>query len=460
MDKVFRLSDFCHYVEVGEGMVALYNSLTAGVLFLRKDLSDLLKNSTGGVIRESVLFSIDGNRCSLLNSLIERRLIMPIGERYDIDDYLRMQNLLKENGVGILYLLATDGCNLGCSYCYIENVLPKDYQFSLMSKETAKQGIDLFARSLSRTIEEPHVILYGGEPLLNPEVVHWSIDYVLRLKDDGTLPEKTGITINTNATLISRDFIDFLADKKVQIAVSLDGKKEMHDMMRRDKEGRGTYDKVIRNCRMMAEQSIDFGFSVTITKANIHRLEDVIIWLHKTFNINSVGFNIVIDRSEALIGMSELEYATLVTEKLINCFEICREKGIYEDRIMRKVDSFIDGYPYLYDCGAPGDQLVISPDRMVGVCQAYCGTKKNFVALDELDNPADHPIWQEWRFRSPIHQRQCYDCISIGICGGGCPYNAELKTGSIWGLDNTFCVHSKGTVNYLIQKLYQETKKS
>ncbi len=459
MDKVYHLSNFCHFVEIEKGVAALYNSLNLGVIFLQKEIADIFQNAIGGVIKETdlPLLSTD-NRNTLFNSLTERRLIMSIDKMADLDDYIKIQNLLKENGIGILYLLTTDGCNLGCHYCYIENILPKNYKFSYMTEETAKEGVDLFVRSLSKTIEEPQIIFYGGEPLMNLKVVIWAINYICELKKQKILPAKTNITINTNGTLLSPEFINFLVEKGIQIAVSLDGPREIHNMMRQYKNGNGTYDKVIHNCQMITKLGGNLGFSVTITKANIHQLEDILLWLHQTFNINSIGFNIVIDRNKDVIGMTEKEYAQLVTQKLINCFEICREKGIYEDRMMRKVNSFVKGYPYIYDCGAPGDQLVISPDRMVGVCQAYCGSKKYFVPLDEIGNPINHPIWQEWKFRSPLHQKQCYSCIAIGICGGGCLYNAELTTGTIWGLDETFCIHSQGTVNYLIKKLYKQTQ--
>ena len=168
----------------------------------------------------------------------------------------------------------------------------------------------------------------------------------------------------------------------------------------------------------------------------------------------SIGFNILVDREERLMGMSEEAYAETVTKQLIRCFEICREKGIYEDRIMRKVNAFVRGYPYINDCGAPGDQMVVTPDGFVGVCQAYCASKKYFVPLEEFKHPKEHPIWNEWRFRSPLYQRQCYNCVALGLCGGGCPYNAELKQGTIWGIDETFCVHSKGTLEYLLKDLH------
>jgi len=450
----YRISDFCHFVDVGNNTTAIYNALTLGILFLNNKTADYIKLSEGGIIDAEM-----GNLPDdLIDELSKRRMIFPLGERYDLDDYKRIRGLLKGTGVAILYLLLTDGCNLGCSYCYIENGLPKDYAFSQMSEDTAERALQLFIRSISPNVVEPKIVLYGGEPLLNMKTLFYVVKKVSELKESGMLPPKTDLIINTNATLVDDAFLDFVAKYQVQISVSLDGTKEMHDLMRKQKDGRGTYDKVIANCRLMAERKFDFGFSVTITRANIHELEQILCQIHHEFDIKAIGFNIALYPTEAIMGMSEMEYAQLTTEKLISCFKICRKIGIFEDRIMRKVTAFVQGYPYIYDCGAPGDQLVITPDGMAGVCQAYIGSKENFVPMDEIKDVTKHPLWSKWRFRSPLYQKQCVSCISLGICGGGCPYNAEMKTGSIWGIDKTFCLHSTETVKFLIKDLYDQTQ--
>ena len=154
-----------------------------------------------------------------------------------------------------------------------------------------------------------------------------------------------------------------------------------------------------------------------------------------------------------MTGIDREDYAERVADKLISCFLISRERGIYEDRIMRKVKSYVEGRIYFYDCGGCGGQMVISPDGQVGVCQAYCGTKKYFVPLTDDFDPATHPFWQEWRKRSPISMPQCVDCVALGNCGGGCPFAAETKTGSIWNVDDSFCFFSQKVINFLVKDL-------
>jgi len=55
---------------------------------------------------------------------------------------------------------------------------------------------------------------------------------------------------------------------------------------------------------------------------------------------------------------------------------------------------------------------------------------------------------------------ECQGCFALGICGGGCPYQSELETGSIWGLDKRFCIHAKMTLEWLVWDLYKQTQAS
>jgi len=320
MNKIFRISDFCHFVDVDKHITALYNSLSLEVVFVKKEIATIFKQTLGNIVDLSFEIALE----DFIDTLLKMNIIFPLGERRDIKDYLKAQSLLRDDGVSVLYLLLTDGCNLGCSYCYIENALPKDYFFSMMTKEIAEKSLNLFARNISKKIEEPKVILYGGEPLMNMELVFYTIKRFEEMKLEKKLPQKTTLIINTNATLIDKQFLDFVQDKKIQIAVSLDGTKEMHDSMRKFKNGEGTYDKVAKNCKTMSERGIKYGFSITITKANIFNLEENLLWLHDEFGVDSIGFNIVIHQNKKIIGMSVEEYADLVTQKLISCFKISR----------------------------------------------------------------------------------------------------------------------------------------
>ncbi len=458
MTICYRISDFLHFVGVSSDTVAVYNSLTLGAAFLHSDLAILLQKAVGGIFDPSLLEMEKSQLESLIEGLEERRLIFPVGERRDLEDYLTTQKLLKVHGIGILYLMLTDGCNLACKYCYIERPNDRSRSPTFMGQSVADKALDKFSNVLAKDLEEPQVILYGGEPLMNKPIAEYVIQRVAAMVADGRLPKGTGVTLNTNGTLLDEAFLDVIDGTNVQISISLDGKQPVHDAMRPYVGGQGSFHRVMSACRLMRSRGIPFGFSITINGQNIGKLKETMLWLHDTFGSDSIGFNILVDRLPELMGMSEQAYAEAVTQELIECFEVARTKGIYEDRIMRKVDAFVHGYPYINDCGAPGDQIVVTPDGMVGPCQAYCTSRKYFVPLEELYDPRKHDVWNLWRYRSPLYQKQCYGCVALGICGGGCAYNAELKQGSIWGVDEAFCTHSRGTLTYLLQDLYRQAE--
>lgn len=150
-----------------------------------------------------------------------------------------------------------------------------------------------------------------------------------------------------------------------------------------------------------------------------------------------------------------MTYAEEVSGALIECFKFFRERGIHEDRVMRKVEAFEQGRIYYYDCGGCGQQLVVTPDGLIGVCQGYWGGKY-FISPDEDFNPLTHPVWDEWRRRSPLAMPECKQCIALSLCGGGCPYSADRRHGSIWALDEVFCVHAKKTVRFLLKDLLSQ----
>ena len=63
-------------------------------------------------------------------------------------------------------------------------------------------------------------------------------------------------------------------------------------------------------------------------------------------------------------------------------------------------------------------------------------------------------VWIEWNKRTPLNMPECYECPALGICGGGCPMNAEKNYGSIWHVDKRYCQHSIQTLEWLIRDLY------
>jgi uncharacterized protein len=451
-----RFSKFVHEFRNNK-TVALYHSLTQQVVYLNEEFYQELKKN----INEKKTTSEQQWHC--VKELIERGFLVSIEyEENKILERIREKHLGKPV-FGILYLLLTDMCNLRCRYCYIEGAMPAGHSFSMMSRETAIKAINLFARLISnnpldRTVRHPIIIFYGGEPLLNKEVFLAALNEIDRLKKSSELPSNLIISLVTNTTLVDEEIVNAIVEKGVSVSVSLDGPKDLHDANRRFANGKGTFQKVVENMQWLQKAGAKVSTSVTISPANIDQLEGVLKWLISEFQIRSLGFNMLLDLPE--LTQADENYARKATEKLINCYQIAREIGVYEDRIMRKIKAFVGKSLHLVDCGGCGNQIVVTPDGKIGPCHAYMGSGKFFPTyIDDKDFDYFHdPVFLEWSRRSPFNIPKCQFCSAIGLCGGGCPYNAELKFGNIWEVDPNFCLHTKIILEWLIWDLFDKTK--
>ena len=176
------------------------------------------------------------------------------------------------------------------------------------------------------------------------------------------------------------------------------------------------------------------------------------------FEFLSINLNPLLDTKKDRV---DVDYIEKMSERLLSYFRKAREHGVYEDRIMRKVRPFLSRRIHAHDCQATGHQIVCSPDGKIGVCQEGVGMKNYFFAdvAQDLDFHS-HPVVNEWNDRTPLNMPQCKDCAAIGICGGGCTYGAQLRNGSIWSVDDRFCIHSLTSLDWLIWDIYEQSSRT
>jgi len=149
-----------------------------------------------------------------------------------------------DNNIKMLVLQVTQQCNFRCEYCvYSGNYLNRTHSSKRMSISTALKGID-FLISHSKNHDEINIAFYGGEPLLEFNFIKECIDYAEK-KADG---KKVTFSMTTNGSLLTDEIVEFLYKHDVELTVSLDGPKEIHDNHRKlASNNRGSFDKVINN---------------------------------------------------------------------------------------------------------------------------------------------------------------------------------------------------------------------
>lgn len=148
-----------------------------------------------------------------------------------------------EGKMGNLILQVTQQCNLRCSYCtYSGKYVNRVHSNQTMEFETARRAIDFFMNR-NLLVEQPIVGFYGGEPLLQFELIKQIVKYVEDVYPD----RKVSHNITVNGTLLNREAIAFFAEHNFTPVISLDGPREVQDKNRCYTTGKGTYEEVIKN---------------------------------------------------------------------------------------------------------------------------------------------------------------------------------------------------------------------
>lgn len=455
------VSRFAHFV-IGDNIIAAYHALRMMPVYFSPFVLEITKKFEGGASPREVAEyagSTDEEKevLNVIEVLKDAKILINNPQEDDKAlDYFK--GMMGNPYPHLAYFLLTDRCNFHCSYCFLKNQAPVGYIESHMSEETAIKGLDFFCRLIAEDpdqfSEEKTIIFYGGEPLMNWAVFELLLTKIENYIASRKLPEKITLNLVTNGTLLTPNIANTLKKHNVQVSISIDGDEFATNSCRVYESGRPVYQDIRRGFEICKNAGMDIGASCTLSEACITDFDKTLKVLLEECGVTNLGLNLMITGGELVENYSER-----AARFILKAFQIFRTRGVYEDRIMRKVNAFIERKVLPFDCGATGgNQIVIAPNGDVGICHGYTMERKYFptnVDDHNFDIKKDHDFL-EWSMRSPLNMPECQGCIALGICGGGCPFQAEIATGSIWGLDERFCTHAKMTLEWLIWDLYAQ----
>ena len=336
---------------------------------------------------------------------------------------------VKSNEVKALCLHICHDCNLRCRYCFADEGAYHSVR-EMMSLETAKAAIDFLIReSGGRKVLE--VDFFGGEPLMNLGVIKETVAYA---KAEAAKRGKRFLfTTTTNGLLLDDDAIAFLNAEMENVVLSLDGRKEVHDAVRRTVSGKGSFDAVIEKIKKFVKIRGDKHYYVrgTFTAKNLDFSKDVLFLADEGFDSISLE-PVVTDIPDLQIREEHLprierEYETL-------CDEYIRREAEGKGFLFFHFHVDLEGGPCLAKrvsaCGAGNEYFSVVPNGDIYPCHQFAGDKKWRMG-SVFEGRLDPDIRGQFASSCLFTRKKCGDCFAKFICSGGCSANNYHYNGDI-----------------------------
>ena len=342
------------------------------------------------------------------------------------------------NVIKALCLHVAHTCNLNCSYCFASQGKYHGDR-ALMSFEVGKRALDFLIEN-SGTRRNLEVDFFGGEPLMNWDVVKDLVKYARSVEKEHN--KNFRFTLTTNGVLIDDDVIEFANKEMSNVVLSLDGRKEIHDLTRVDYAGKGSYDTIVPKFKQMVESrgQKDYYMRGTFTHANPDFTKDV-------FHMADMGFTEL--SMEPVVSAADDPMA-LTKEDL----EVVKEQYeiLAKEMIKRKKEGKgFTFYHYMIDltegpciykrisgCGSGTEYMAVTPWGDLYPCHQFVGEEK-YKLGDIWNGVTNNDLREEFRSCNAYARPECADCWAKLYCSGGCAANAYHATGSIRGIYEPGC---------------------
>ncbi len=362
------------------------------------------------------------------------------GKLFSEDLYADKATVLKDNStvVKALCLHVAHTCNLDCDYCFASQGKYNGDR-AIMGLDVGKRALDFLIEN-SGTRRNLDVDFFGGEPLMNWDVVKDIVRYGRELEEQ--YDKKFRFTLTTNGVLLDEEVTEFANAQMHNVVLSLDGRKEVHDSLRKTINGKGSYDTIVPKFQKFVEARGDKEYYMrgTFTHANADFTNDV-------FHMADLGFKEL--SMEPVVCAPDDPYA-LTDEDLPILYK--EYEKLAEDMLRRKREGEpitfyhyllnLEGGPCIYKrisgCGVGTEYMAVTPWGDLYPCHQFVGDEG--YALGDIWNGVKTPALQDDFKKVNVYAREaCQKCWAKLYCSGGCAANAYHATGDITGIYEYGC---------------------
>lgn len=355
------------------------------------------------------------------------------GFKPDVDKLAKRDTVVKA-----LCLHVAHTCNLNCEYCFAAQGKYHGER-ALMSYEVGKRALDFLVEN-SGTRHNLEVDFFGGEPLMNFDVVKRLVAYARSIEKDAN--KHFRFTLTTNGMLLDDDVIEFANREMDNVVLSLDGRREVNDRFRKTVGGQGSFDVIVPKFQKFVRERGDKSYYMrgTFTHLNPDFTNDIQAMLNLGFDELSM---------EPVVCPPTDAYALTAEDKDI----ICKE---YEKLAQMMIERSEQGKPFTFyhymldlesgpciykrisGCGSGTEYLAVTPTGELYPCHQFVGNK-DFLMGDIWQGVKRTDIRDKFKRCNAYSRKECDGCWARLYCSGGCAANAYNATGDINGVYEYGC---------------------
>jgi uncharacterized protein len=343
-------------------------------------------------------------------------------------------------------LQPTPFCNVSCKYCY----LPERDATTVMSLETV---VAAFTKIFASGWSSPYltIIWHAGEPLVLPTSYYQSAFEAIEQLRPASLQVRHAI--QTNGMLITKDWCDFIRKWRIDVGVSVDGPKHIHDFNRVTRSGGGTFDRSIAGVRLLRQEKIPFHVISVLSEKSMNSPEEMLAF-YISEGIEDVCFNVEESEGNHVSGLLSGSDPVDSFRSFLDRFWILSRQTT-KIHFIREIDGMI---PRIFRPeGTPVENTQVEPFGMMNIdCHGnvssfspellgYKEKKYNDfivgnIVSDSMEDMRRSPAMLAMTRDIAAGVEACRrECDYFSVCGGGAPVNKLSENGSFSSSRTVFC---------------------
>jgi len=346
-------------------------------------------------------------------------------------------------------------CNIACQYCFY--ACKEDYFGGGAHRMSPEVQERLVKSYLECRFEQSSFAFQGGEPTLMGLVFYRRL--VELQQKYGQPGQVISNALQTNGILLDDEWGQFLAEYRFLAGISLDGPKEFHDHYRKDRTGKGTFDRVMAGIEACRRNKAEYNILVLLNDINVQH-PDALFDFFTGLGIGYIQFVPCVEKSAddpakpAPFSITPQQYGKF----LCRVFDRWMDYGVRKlsVRIFDSMLSFMLGNPHT-ECTFNrrcADYIVIEHNGDAFCCDFYVTgeTKLGNIMETPIDELAAGDVKRGFNRKKTEIDNKCLMCKYLDICRGGCPKDRAMLTGT-HKVPSYFCEGYKRFFAYALPRL-------